>query len=121
MNLVFKINGTDITPYIKFGGIKYTRNDVDGKNAGRNMLGDLIRDRVATKAKWNVECVPLSEGDLRTLYNLLMPETFTVTTNMVTGVNTNYTCYSNNVSYQFLMNRGTLDWYEGFSFPVVEV
>lgn len=122
MNLVFKINGTDITPYIKFQGIKYTRNDVDGPNAGRGLDGRMIRDRVATKAKWNIECVPLSESDMRTLYNLLMPETFTVTTNMINGTNRNYTCYSNNWAMSFLMDRGASgDWYEGISVPIVEV
>lgn len=120
MNLVFKINGTDITPYIKFNGIKFSRNDVDGPAAGRGLDGRLIRDRVATKAKWNIECRPLSETELRYLYNLLMPTTFTVTTNMVTGTNQNYTCYSNNVAFSFLMDRGNADWYDGISFPIVE-
>lgn len=120
MNLVFKINGTDITPYIKFQGIKYTRNDVDGPNAGRGLDGRMIRDRVATKAKWNIECVPLTENDMRTLYNLLMPETFTVTTNMVNGTNRNYTCYSNNWAMSFLLGRDPKDLYEGISFPIVE-
>lgn len=120
MNLTFKINGYDITPYIKFGGVKYSRNDIDGPNAGRGMDGTMIRDRVGTKAKWNIECRPLKESEMRTLYNYLMPTTFTVTTNMVTGSNRNYTCYSNNVGVSFLMHRDGTDWYEGFSFPIVE-
>lgn len=121
MNLIFKINGQDITQYVKFQGIKYTRNDVDGPNAGRGMDGKMIRDRVATKAKWNVECIPLTESQMRTLYELLMPSTFTVTTNMVTGVLTNYTCYSNNWAMQFLIGRSPNDLYDGISFPIVEV
>ena len=32
--MVFKINGTDITPYIAAGGLKWQRQDIDGPNAG---------------------------------------------------------------------------------------
>ena len=43
--MVFKINGTDITPYIANGGLQYTRNDLDGPNAGRALDGTMYRDR----------------------------------------------------------------------------
>nr|DAT70870.1 MAG TPA: hypothetical protein [Caudoviricetes sp.] len=58
--MVFKINGTDITPYIANGGLQYTRNDLDGPNAGRALDGTMYRDRVATKDKWTVNCRPLT-------------------------------------------------------------
>ena len=122
MNLVFKVGAVDITPYIKYNGIKYSRNDVDGPNAGRGLDGNMIRDRVGTKAKWEITTIPLDESSMRFLYTQLMPETFTVTTNMVDGTLHTYLCYSNNVAFSFLLNRpGQEDLYDSMTFPIVEV
>ena len=124
MQLTFIVNGVDLIArgWVKFSGIKYQRNDIDGPSAGREIInGDMIRDRVSIKGKWNVECVAMSWSDLRTLYNLILPETFTLTTNMLTGTNTNYTVYSNNVTFNFLIAKPGTDLYNGFAFPLIEV
>ena len=42
----------DITPYIAHGGIKWSRNDVDGPNAGRMQNGEMI-DSVKTDNFYN--------------------------------------------------------------------
>ena len=68
------INGMDITNYIAEGGVKWSRNDIDGTNAGRNLLGNMIRDRVATKIRLDITCRKLSYQELKTLNGLLYPE-----------------------------------------------
>jgi len=120
MNLTAKVNGTDITKYLKFGGLSFSRNDVDGPTAGRTMDGTMIRDRVAIKQKFNAACRALTEAEVRTLYNLLLPETFTFTTNVITGTDTDYTCYSNNVAFSFLIAKPGTDLYHEFAFPIIE-
>ena len=74
MNLTAKVNGTDITKYLKFGGLSFSRNDVDGPTAGRTMDGTMIRDRVAIKQKFNAACRALTEAEVRTLYNSSSPK-----------------------------------------------
>ena len=39
--MVLKIDGTDIVPYIAYGGVKWQRSDVDGEGAGRMLDGTL--------------------------------------------------------------------------------
>ena len=57
------IDGTDITPYIKYQGVKWTRNDIDGPNAGRTLSGLMVRDRVATKIRLDITCRPITSDN----------------------------------------------------------
>ena len=41
----------DITPYIAFQGLTFSRNDVDAPDAGRDMSGLMHRGRVGVKEK----------------------------------------------------------------------
>ena len=77
------INGTDITPYLAKQGeaIKYTRNDIDGPNAGRAMDGTMYRDRVTVKDKWTITCRPMTTAECSTVLNLIYPEYVSVTIN----------------------------------------
>ena len=100
-----KINGTDITDYIAFSGVKWSRNDVDGSSAGRSLSGLMIRDRVATKIRLDITCRPLKLSELRTLLNLLLPVYVQVKYNdPMYGVVTK-TMYANNNSAEFLMRK----------------
>ena len=65
-----EIDGTDITDLIAEKGIKWTRNDLDGPNAGRTLSGLMIRDRVAIKIKLEITCKELTGDELRMLMNL---------------------------------------------------
>ena len=100
-----KINGTDITPYIAHQGVKWTRADIDGVNAGRSISGLMIRDRVATKIRLDITCRPLKNDELKILLNLLLPEFIQVTyDDPMYGVVTK-TMYANNNPATFLFQR----------------
>lgn len=100
-----KINGTDITDYIAFSGVKWSRNDVDGSNAGRTLSGLMVRDRVATKIRLDITCRPLKLSELRTLLNLLLPVYVNVTyDDPMYGVVTKR-MYANNNPAEFLMRK----------------
>lgn len=119
--MVFKINGTDITPYIANGGLQYTRNDLDGPNAGRALDGTMYRDRVATKDKWTVNCRPLTAQETATLLTLIEPEYVNITvSNPKTNTTRTYQAYSNNVPAQFLMIKNGVEYWTGISFPLIE-
>ena len=111
-----------IVPYIKYQGMKYSRNDVDGSNAGRTINDALmIRDRLATKAKWNIETIPLKASVAQMIENLLMPEFFNVRTDYGTpGTTKTYEVYSNNVNRNAVIWRDDGSYYVTLTFPIVE-
>lgn len=115
------IDGTDITDFIAFRGLKWSRNDVDGPNAGRNMSGSMIRDRVGTKMRLDVTCRPLRNSEHQLLMNLLMPEFVSVYyDDPVRGTGT-CIMYANNHSSEYCMRKANgEEWWHNVSFPLVE-
>ena len=115
------IDGVNITPYIKMGGVGWSRYDVDGPNAGRNINGKAIRDRVATKIRLDVSCIPLELSKLRTVLNLIYPEYVTVTYDDPMYGRRTARMYSNNnpATHAFTRPDGTEIW-DSISFPLVE-
>lgn len=120
--MVFRIGGVDITPYIAFSGIKWSRNDVDGPNAGRTMTAEMVRDRIATKYRWDITCRPLKAEEQATLLQLIQPEYVWVeyTDPLTNSTNSDY-YYSNNFPSTYFMRRenGEEVWM-GLAFPLVQ-
>lgn len=125
--MVFEIqleNGTwfDLVPHIAFEGLKYTLSAIDGANAGRTQDGTMVRDRVASKVRWDVTCRPLYADDLSDILQAIDPEFFTLRyTDPKTNTVKVGSFYSNNVPTQFKLRRedGRELW-AGLTFPVVE-
>lgn len=115
------IDGNDITPAIAYQGVKWSRNDVDGPNAGRTMSGLMVRDRVATKIRLDITCRPLKLDELRFLLNLILPEFVQVTyEDPMYGLVTK-TMYANNHSAQiFKRYENNEEVWFNVSFPLVE-
>lgn len=118
---VFEINGSNVLPYIKAGGLKYQRNDLDSSNSGRTMDGTMHRDRVAIKGRWDCECRPLTTEQVNTLFNLIKPVYVQVKITDPMDGTTTKTFYSNNVpaTVMRIQKDGTALW-EGITFPLIE-
>lgn len=112
----------DITPWIAWQGIKFSRNDVDAPDAGRDMQGNMHRGRVAVKEKMTVQTIPLTKTQCAKLYILLYPETIYVRVNPHPQTNTEkqFYMYSNNVSTQFVISRESGEELKTMSFPLIE-
>ena len=125
--MVFQIadsngNWVDITPYIAFNGLKWSRNDVEAANAGRMQNGDMQRDRVAIKYRWDVTCRPVTGAEQSLILTLIEPVYVSVkyldpTTNTIQTA----TYYSNNIPSTFAIHQpnGTEIW-TGLAFPLVQ-
>ena len=115
------INGTEITPYIAYGGLKWTRSDIDAPNTGRAMNGLMYRGRVATTIRLDVTCRLLNATELNTVLNLIYPEYVSVTYDDPMYGRVTKTMYANNnpAVYQVHKNDGT-EWWSGVTFPLVE-
>lgn len=120
--MVFKINGVDITPYIAFGGLKWSRNDVEAANAGRMQNGEMQRDRVAIKYRFDVTCRPLKASEQAIILQLINNEYVTLQyTDPLTNSTKSGTFYSNNIPSTFAIRYadGTEYW-SGLTFPLIE-
>ena len=116
-------NWIDITPYIAFGGLKWSRNDVEAANAGRMQNGDMQRDRVAIKYRFDVTCRPLTGAEQSTILTLINPVYVQVKyTDPLTNTTVTGSYYSNNIPSTFAIYRtdGTEIW-TGLAFPLVQV
>lgn len=119
--MVLEIDGVDIVPYIAYGGVKWQRSDVDGSDAGRDLSGNLRRDRVATKIRLDITCRPLTSNEAQVVLTAIMPEWVSVKyTDPQAGLVTKR-MYANNNPASYLMKKpdGTEYW-TGITFPLIE-
>ena len=121
--MVFEIDGTDVTPYISFEGLKYTTFDLDSEETTRTLDGNLRRSRIATKVRWDVPCKLLRTKEVETLMQLLKPEWVQLrASDPVFGLRTG-TFYSNNNSISMKITSKTSEedeLWEGLTFPLIE-
>ena len=112
----------DITPYIAWQGLSFSRNDVDGPDAGRTMDGRMHRNRVAVKEKIQIKTVPLTRAQVSTLQILLYPETLTVRVTPYPRTNAAavFSMYSNNVTTQHIIHRESGEDLQAMTFPLIE-
>ena len=113
----------DIVGLIGREGVTWSRNDVDGPNAGRALSARMIRDRVAIKNKWQLTMPTASEAPyVRAILLLVEPESYHIITDYPTGASAEYEVYSNNIQVKYLLRRASgLEYYTGISIPVVEM
>jgi len=120
--MTLSINGTDITPYIAYGGVKWQRADVDGPNAGRVLSGDMVRDRRAIKIRWDITCRPLTDAELSTMLTLIQPEFVWLTySDPVTNSTASGQFYANNFPVQLAhITRNGKQYWTGLTFPLIQ-
>ena len=120
--MTFTIGTLDMTPYIAYGGLKWQRSDVDGSSAGRTLDGTMVRDRRATKIRWDVTCKPLKSEELAEVLTSIKPEFVTLTyTNPETNLVTTDYFYANNFPVQFAMiTRDGTEYWTGLTFPLIQ-
>ena len=112
----------NITPWIKYQGLTFSRNDVDAPDAGRDMSGTMHRGRVASKEKMNISTVQLTRTQSARLQSLLFPETILVRVNPYPRTNSSqiFYMYSNNVNTQYVIHRESGEDLQELSFPLIE-
>ena len=116
--MILKVNGVDLTPYIEQHGIKWQRNDLDGSNAGRTMDGTMYRERVASKVRLDITCLPISSEDASTVLNAIYPEYVEVEYIDPMYGHSIKTMYSNNTPATFIDT--VTDLWESIAFPLIE-
>lgn len=112
----------DITPWIAWQGLTFSRNDVDSPDAGRTMSGLMMRGRVASKEKMEVKTVQLTRAQSSTLQTLLFPESIQVRVTPYPRTNSAHIMkmYSNNVKTTYVIHRENGEDLQSLSFPLIE-
>lgn len=113
---------TDITDYIAFGGVKWSRNDIDASNSGRDTQDGLMhRARVAIKTRLDVTCRPLTAAEASTILTLIQPEWLWVKyLDVQTNTVQTKKMYSNNIPATYLVQQGATEYWTGITFPLIE-
>ena len=113
----------DITPYIAWQGLTFSRNDIDSPNAGRDMTGLMHRGRVAVKEKMNIQTVQLTKAQVSTLQTLIYPSSFSVRVTPYPKTNAAHTMtmYTNNVKTTYIIHRSSGEDLQSLSFPLIEL
>ena len=112
----------DITPFIAWQGLTFSRNDVDAPDAGRDMSGLMHRGRVAVKEKMNIQTIQLTKAQVSQLETLLYPETneVKVTPYPRTNAAKTMSMYTNNVKTTYVIHRASGEDLQTLSFPLIE-
>lgn len=120
MEAVFKIGGHDFTDLLLEGGVKWSRNDIDGSNAGRTQDGVMHRDRVDTKVKLELSIRRVTTEQMIELNAALEPQYVDVTyLDPQDGVVTR-TFYGSSVSSSILRTSGGKTYWTGTTFNLIE-
>lgn len=120
--MTITVNGVDLNPYIAHQGVKWSRNDIEGSNAGMNIEGTTITDRIASKMRLDITLRPLKAAELRTVLEAIYPEHVTVTyDDPLLGRRTSVTMRSNNSPASYMVKHGNDEWWGGVTFPLVEL
>ena len=120
--MTLRINGTDITPYIAYQGLKWQRSDVDAPRSGRTEDGLMHRARRATKIRLDVTCRPLKAAEAKIVLSLIMPQWVSVQYyDVQQGAVVTKQMYSNNNPASYLLKkRDGTEWWGGITFPLIE-
>lgn len=116
--MILKVNGVDMLPYIEQKGVKWQRNDLDGSNAGRTMDGTMHRERVTSKVRLDITCLPLKSDDAQIILNAIYPEYVEVEYTDPMYGHSIKTMYSNNTPATYIDTA--TDLWEGIAFPLIE-
>lgn len=116
-----KINGTDITSYIKYQGVQWSLNSIDAEGSGRNLNGLMQRKKIADKNKFEISCRALTTREMALLNNLLSGQYVSVeyTTNTGTLTFTMYPGATIKAAVFIIRDDGTEVW-DGYSFSLIE-
>lgn len=112
---------TDLLPYLAEGGLKWSRNDIDASDAGRDQSGKLHRARVGLKVRLDGTCKPLTAAEANVVLQAIKPEWLQVQYfDVQEGTNLTKKMYSNNIPATFLVQKGATQYWDGIAFPLIE-
>ena len=78
-NIVYKINGVNFADVLEENGLAWERNDLDAEGSGRDLNGDMLRQRVTKKVTLKITTLPLTTERLSQLLHAIDPQEADIT------------------------------------------
>ena len=114
----------DSLPEPAHGGAIFSVQDIDSAETGRNSEGEMIRDRVATKIKWQFTFPPLSRAMFSALLNSDIKNasfSFTYPDPYKASGTTTKTCYVGDRTAPAYSTASGMPMWENVSFNIIEL
>lgn len=116
-----RINGVDITRYIRYDGFKLSENDLDSSKAGRTLDALMHRGKVAQKDKAEITLVPIKQSVANWIIPLLRNEYVTVDTDLFPGGPKTMEMYCSSRKYDVPhVDSENNVWYQNLAFNVIQ-
>lgn len=107
----------DLAPFIT-NESEMSINDLDSEDSGRNALGEMIRDRITTKRKWNIICGPLTRSEASIILQAIQPAEYQVKAwDYLSDAEVTFPAYTGDRSSPVLNRDGMLT---GLAFNIIE-
>lgn len=122
MESMLTISGLNFEPYLAENGIKYTRNDVDGSDAGELEDGTMRRDRVIIRPTLEITLKDIDVDDNvgHLILQAIEPQWVNVSYyDLRLGKQVTRKFYSNNVSYSLRVKQNGKRYYRIAPFPLI--
>lgn len=117
-----QMNGV-VLPMPAFKGVTFSVQDIDSSETGRNQNGDMIRERITTKLKWQFTFPPLNRKMMAALLNALTGSSFDFTYPdpfLATGTSTKKCYVGDRTTPIYSMVDGVPMW-QNVSFSIIEL
>lgn len=112
----------DVTHWLKDQGFKWSRNDIDAQNSGRDTQdGVMHRRRVRSPKRYDLTCRPLTQQELSSLLTLIDYEWLSVRAyDPKTMTKVTKKMYVSTVPATFFYDDGLRQYWTGVSFNIIE-
>ena len=123
----FAINGVELDgvnlPMPAHGGATFSVQDIDSSETSRNQNGLMMRERVATKIKWQFTFPPLNRQMCSALLNAISDVTiqFEYPDPFLPSGTTVKTCYVGDRTMPVYSTASGMPMWENISFSVIEM
>ena len=120
--MTLKINGTDVSHYIKVDGVEWSETDIHSDDSGRDLSGVMHVTVIGSKTTLGITCTALTADSAKTILDLIRtaPPLAVTYTDPVTGVDRTGNFYVGDRSGAFLPRAGGVPRWQNIAFTLIE-
>lgn len=116
------INGTDVSKFVKHGGLKVGYETLVSEDSGRNAAGDTVIDIINRKVKLYVTYRPMDGSEMATLLSAISDYVVNVSyRDAATNTIKTIQCYCGTPEPEYYWIHGDSVLYKEFSFNFIEM
>lgn len=120
--MTLKINGTDVSHYIKVDGVEWSETDIHSDDSGRDLAGVMHVTVIGSKTTLSLTCTALDANSAKTILALIRtaPPISVTYTDPVTGTDKTGNFYCGDRSGAFIPRAGGVERWTDLAFTLIE-